>query len=146
VRILPLKKSLFRQIVEFVGVSGVGWIIDFTVYTVLTTVLGVPAGISNFLSAIPAITFVFFTATLKTFVKNETGLSLHWKYALYVAYQFVLLTGVSFLNQALFDWLRTVLTEGTLLYRYCAILTKIMITPITMFCNFIVLKRLTERM
>ena len=145
-RILPLKKSLFRQIVEFVGVSGVGWVIDFTVYTVLTTVLNVPAGISNFLSAIPAITFVFFTATLKTFVKKENGLSLHWKYALYVAYQFVLLTGVSFLNQALFDWLRGILVQGTLLYRYCAILTKIMITPITMFCNFIVLKRLTERM
>lgn len=145
-RILPLKKSLFRQIVEFVGVSGIGWVIDFTVYTVLTTVLNVPAGVSNFLSAIPAITFVFFTATLKTFVKNENGLSLRWKYALYVAYQFVLLTGVSFLNQALFDWLRGILAQDTLLYRYCAILTKIMITPITMFCNFIVLKRLTERM
>ncbi len=145
-RIAPLKKSLFRQIVEFIGVSGVGWLIDFGIYTVLTTVLGVPAGISNFLSAIPAVTFVFFTATLKTFVKNERGLPLHWKYALYVVYQFALLSGVSLLNQALFDWLRGLLAQGTFLYRYCAILTKIMITPITMLCNFIVLKRLTERM
>jgi putative flippase GtrA len=146
VRILRLKKPLLWQIIAFVGVSGIGWIIDFTVYTVLTTVLHFSAGVSNFLSAIPAITFVFFMATFKTFVKNEDGLSLHWKYALYVAYQAVLLAGVSCLNQALFDWLRGLFLQGSLLYRYCAILSKVMITPITMFCNFIVLKRLTERM
>lgn len=139
-----LKKTLFRQILEFIGISGLGWLIDFAGYTVLTT-LGVRAGIANFCSALPALTFVFFLATKKTFVEKEHGIPLGWKYALYVLYQFVLLTGVSFLNQTLFDLLRGVFAEGTLLYRYCALLTKIMITPITMFCNFIVLKRLAER-
>lgn len=117
---------------------------DFTVYGVLTGI-GTPAGIANFLSALPALTFVFFFATKKTFVRKEGGLSIVWKYALYVLYQIVLISCVSLLNQALFDRLRGVLTEGTLLYRYCALLTKVMITPITMFCNFIVLKRLAER-
>ena len=117
---------------------------DFAVYGVLTS-LGVSAGIANFLSALPALTFVFFFATKKTFVQKEGGLTIGWKYALYVLYQIVLISCVSLLNQTLFDILRGMLTEGTLLYRYCALLTKVMITPITMFCNFIVLKRLAER-
>ncbi len=140
-----LKKSLFRQILEFIGISGLGWLMDFAVYSVLTA-LGVPAGYANFLSALPAVTFVFFFATKKTFVKNERGIPLGLKYALYVAYQLLLLTGVSFLNQKIFDLLRGALTQGTFLYRYSALVSKILITPITMLCNFIVLKRLTERM
>ena len=139
-----LKKTLFRQIIEFVGISGIGWLMDFAVYGVLTSI-GISAGIANFLSALPAITFVFFFATKKTFVQKEGGLSIGWKYALYVLYQIVLISCVSLLNQTLFDLLRGMLTEGTLLYRYCALLTKVMITPITMLCNFIVLKRLAER-
>ena len=139
-----LKRLLFNQVIGFVAISGAGWIIDFSVYTVLTLV-GVPAGIANFLSALPAITFVFFLATRKTFRRNPGGISLVWKYVIYVLYQLVLLTGVSFLNQALFDLLRNTFAQGTLLYQYCALLTKVMITPITVFCNFIVLKRLAER-
>lgn len=141
---LILKKTLLRQIFEFIGISGLGWLMDFAIYTVLTAI-GVRAGGANFLSALPAVTFVFFLATKKTFVEKEHGIPIGWKYALYVFYQFALLTGVSFLNQALFDLLRGVLAEGAFFYRYCALLTKIMITPITMFCNFIVLKRLAER-
>ena len=140
-----LKKTLLRQIFEFIGISGLGWLIDFAGYTVFTAI-GVQAGIANFCSALPALTFVFFLATKKTFIEKERGIPLGWKYVLYVLYQFVLLTGVSFLNQALFDLLRGVFAEGTLLNRYCALLTKIMITPITMFCNFIVLKRMAERL
>jgi putative flippase GtrA len=139
-----LKRLLFHQVMGFVAISGVGWIIDFSVYTILTLV-GVSAGIANFLSALPAITFVFFLATKKTFRRNMGGVSLVWKYVLYVLYQLVLLTGVSYLNQTLFDLLHGTLAEGTLLYQYCALLTKVMITPITVFCNFIVLKRLAER-
>lgn len=139
------KKSLLRQILEFLGISGIGWLMDFSVYSVLT-VFGVPAGIANFLSALPALTFVFFFATRKTFTRNERGIPLGWKYALYVLYQFLLLTGVSFLNQALFNLLQGALPEGSFLSSVCALLTKIMITPITMLCNFLVLKRLAERM
>ncbi len=140
-----MKRLLFHQVIGFVAISGVGWIIDFSVYTALT-IVGVSAGIANFLSALPAITFVFFLAIKKTFRRNSDGLSLFWKYVLYALYQLVLLTAVSFLNQFLFNLLRSTLAEGTLLYQYCALLTKIMITPITIFCNFIVLKRLAERM
>lgn len=139
------KKTLFRQILEFLGISGIGWLMDFAVYSVLTWI-GVSAGIANFISALPALTFVFFFATRNTFVRNERGLSIGWKYALYALYQFLLLTGVSFLNQTLFDLFRGVMVEGSFLYRTCALFTKMMITPITMFFNFLVLKRLAERM
>ena len=140
-----MKKTLVRQILEFIGTSGIGWLMDFAIYSVLT-LLGVAAGVSNFLSALPALTFVFFVATKKTFTQNERGIPLGWKYGIYVLYQVLLLASVSLVNQSLYDLLRGVLAEGSFLYRYCALLTKIMITPITMLCNFIVLKRLAERM
>ena len=139
-----MKKTLLRQIIEFLGISGIGWLMDFALYSVLT-MAGMPAGIANFLSALPALTFVFIFATRKTFVTNEHGLPLGWKYVLYLVYQIVLISGVSLLNQTLVDLLRGLLAQETLLYRYCALFTKIVITPITMFCNFLVLKRLAER-
>jgi len=139
------KKSFIRQVFEFVGISGIGWLIDFSIYTLLVF-LHVQVGKANFISAIPAITFVFFVATKKTFLQNKNGISLRAKYMLYVVYQFVLLSCVSLLNQTLFNALLTLFAEGTLLYRFCGIITKIAITPITMFCNFFVLKHISERM
>ena len=140
-----MKKTLVRQIIEFLGTSGIGWLMDFAIYSALT-LLGVSAGVSNFLSALPALTFVFFFATKKTFTQNERGIPLGWKYGIYVLYQVLLLSSVSLVNQSLFNLLRGVLVEGSFFYRYCALLSKILITPITMLCNFIVLKRLAERM
>ena len=138
-------KSIWLQIVEFIGFSGIGWLIDFSFYLGLSA-LGLPVGVANYLSAIPGVTFVFCFATKKTFVVNTGGLSLRTKYILYLIYQLLLVAAVSLLNQLLFDWIRSAVLPESLLYRFAAVISKVLITPVTMTINFLVLKRLTERM
>ncbi len=140
-----VRKPLWRQIVEFLGFSGIGWLIDLAGYLALNA-LGVPVGFANYASAIPAVTFVFLFATRKTFVVNEKGLSLRAKYLLYVGYQMLLVGAVSLLNQYLFDTIRAAATVGGLLYRFAAVLSKALVTPVTMTANFLVLKRLAEKL
>ena len=119
-----------------------GWIIDFVIFTALTGAVRLPVALSNYISSIPAITLVFFLSTRKLFICRPDGLSRQAKYLLYVVYQLLLLTAVSFLAQ----WLAAVLP---LLLPFLSGLAKpaakILITPITMVCNFFVLKYLAEK-
>ncbi|GIP08710.1 hypothetical protein J1TS5_08800 [Paenibacillus macerans] len=52
-----------KQCISFFSISLIGWIIDFTVFILFSTIIGIEVFYSNILSAIPAITFVFFTST-----------------------------------------------------------------------------------
>lgn len=134
--------NLISKFFRFIGVSGIGWVIDFVIYTLLTGVAHLPVALSNYLSSLPAITFVFFVSTRKLFLCRPDGLSLRAKYVLYVVYQFVLVTGVSFLAQ----WLAVVLPALLpFLSGLAKLAAKILITPITMVCNFFVLKILAEK-
>lgn len=127
---------------RFLGVSGIGWIMDVILYTLLTHVCRLPVALSNYLSTIPAITFVFFTSTRKLFVCRPGGLSKGAKYALYVVYQLALVTAVSFLAQGLANWLPNLLP---ILSSFAKLAAKLLITPVTMVCNFFVLKNLAEK-
>lgn len=134
--------NLISKFFRFIGVSGIGWVIDFVIYTLLTEAAHLPVALSNYISTVPAITLVFFVSTRKLFLCRPDGLSLRTKYLLYVAYQLLLVTAVSFLAQ----WLAGVLP---LLLPFLApiakLAAKILITPITMVCNFFVLKYLAEK-
>lgn len=134
--------NLISKFFRFIGVSGIGWVMDFVIYTLLTGAARLPVALSNYLSSLPAITFVFFVSTRKLFLCRPDGLSLRVKYVLYVVYQLLLVTGVSFLAQ----WLAVV---APLLFPFLSgfakLAAKILITPITMVCNFFVLKYLAEK-
>jgi len=101
-------------------------------------------GIINMISAVPAITFVFFTSTIKTFHNNIKGIPVWLKYAIYLAYQFLLLVLVSYINFLLFWHLRNDASIPEIFVPYLKLITKILITPITITCNFLVLKKLLE--
>ena len=134
--------NLFFKFCRFIGVSGIGWVMDFVLYTLLTGVIHLPVALSNYLSTIPAITFVFFVSTRKLFVCRPDGLTKPAKYALYVIYQLILVTCVSFLAQ----WLAAILPALLpFLSSFAKLAAKILITPITMVCNFFVLKILAEK-
>ena len=153
-----------KKFLRFLVISGGGWLLDFGIYSLLTMVLGLPVWISNFISSFCAITFVFFTATRHAFVLHKGGLSLKQKYLAYLIYQLALVSAVSFLAQWLaWDILpdlalklhgNPVLTDSgasmPTLYRialdYGKIIAKIVITPITMICNFFVLGWITEKL
>lgn len=127
------------------GISGLGWCLDFGIYLALTLLLELPVQTANHISTIPAVTLVFFLSTRHTFRQRPGGLPLWVKYLLYVGYQLLLVAGVSWLGQQVYDLL-IVLPLPTLILDSLKILIKIGITPITMLLNYFVLGRLTERL
>ena len=136
--------SIPAQILQFVSISGVGWLIDFGCYILLAHFTDWNVGIINMISAVPAITFVFFTSTIKTFINNFTGIPVWLKYVIYLSYQFLLLILVSYINFLLFRYLHNDASIPEVFEPYLKLITKILITPITMTCNFLVLKKLLE--
>ena len=123
-------------------VSGVGWVIDFGIYTLLTGPLLFPVALSNYISSVPAITFVFLVSTRKMFICRPDGLSKKTKYFLSVIYQLILVTIVSFAAQWLAESLTHLLPAAA---QYTKLAAKVLITPVTMVCNFFVLKLIAEK-
>ena len=86
-------KMLLKQIVKFVGISGIGWLLDFFTYTSLSF-CSHNIVINNIISSWIGVTFVFIFATRKVF-KNNSRISLKKKYAIYLAYQLILIYLIS---------------------------------------------------
>lgn len=150
--IVPYKKSkkeivkkIFKQFMSFLLVSGVGWIMDFSIYFVLTHFANFNVGFANILSSIPAITYVFIMSNKKIFENLHSKLSLKIKYLIYFAYQLLLLLSISLFGEFLYNKLVNLLTIEFLLNNL-KIFIKILITPITMTINFIVMKNLIEKL
>ena len=135
-------RNILKKLCAFLLFSGIGWIIDFGLYVFLTKALSFPVAGANYLSSIPAITFVFFVSTRKTFQCRPDGLSKGKKYVIYVVYQLLLVTAVSFLAQWLDPLYGAILPQFKELSK---LLAKITITPITMLCNFFVLRLIAEK-
>ena len=134
--------KLLKKFCAFLLCSGIGWLIDFGIYWLLTSQFGFPVTGANYISSIPAITFVFFVSTRKTFLCRPDGLSKAAKYVIYVVYQLLLLTAVSVLA----GWLHPILQEALPAFQdYAKLLSKVCITPITMICNFFVLRMIAEK-
>ena len=135
-------KKLIIQFFKFLLISGTGWLIDTTIYTILTIILKYNVIFSNILSSIPAITFVFFVSTRKIFLTHIGKFSLKQKYLIYILYQIILITTVSLIGQILYNISENLLSNKELL----KIIIKLTITPITMITNFFVMKFLAEKL
>ena len=134
------------QAIKFLITSGVGWIIDFFVFTILTRFFSIEVIYANIISSIPAITFVFFVSVKKTFVVRRKKFRLKDKYLIYVAYQIILVLCISYIAQELYLALREMATfRQTVIYSNLSIITKILITPITMITNFFIMKLIIEK-
>jgi putative flippase GtrA len=138
-------KRIFHQFILFVLVSGVGWLMDFSIYTLLSYLTDLKVIVINIISSIPAITYVFLLSNKKIFKNEHSRLSLKTKYLLYFAYQLVLLLCISAFGELLYGIFIDVITVPFLL-EHLKIVIKILITPITMTVNFIVMKNLIEKL
>lgn len=136
-------RSFLNKFFRFLLVSGLGWVLDFGIFTLLTQWGGLLVLWANYLSSLPAVTFVFFVSTRKTFVCRPDGLSLRVKYLLYVLYQAVLISLVSLVGEGLSHLLAH--ASWDLLAVHAKLAAKVLITPITMLCNFFVLRQITEK-
>ena len=139
-------KRLIIQAFKFFSVSGIGWLLDFGIYFVLTSSFNLNVLVANILSSIPAITFVFLTSTRIIF-RNRTQFKLHYKYVLYLSYQIVLLLCVSGLGQWLFEMaISSHLSDSVFITSNLKLIVKIAIAPITMIMNFFVMKLIAEKL
>lgn len=136
-------KKIIWQIVHFVGLSGIGWILDFSTYTILGLVSD-NLIVNNFISSLLGVTFVFIFATRKIF-QNNSKISLKIKYFIYIFYQLVLILLVSKLLDGINSTIIFVSTYK-LIKKYSKIISKICITPITMILNYMVMKGIIEKL
>ena len=135
-------KMLLKQIVKFVGISGIGWLLDFFTYTSLSF-CSHNIVINNIISSWIGVTFVFIFATRKVF-KNNSRISLKKKYAIYLAYQLILM----YLISKLLGYVNSYIISNIMIeeiLRLSTVISKVIITPITMIMNFIVMKSIIER-
>lgn len=126
----------------FFGISGIGWILDFSVYIFLNSQFKMPM-VANIISATVGVSFVFWVSVRKTFAINNSGYKLSKKYAFYLVYQVMAISVASFLIGKIEGVLITINLE--ILFKYSYILAKILITPLTMIINFSVMKYLIEK-
>ena len=138
-------KKILRQFIKFLFLSGIGWLIDFTLYLIFSNIFDFKIIYSNILSSIPAVTFVFFVSTRRVFVKNKKEFTLKEKYFIYFLYQVILIITISLLGQYLYLLiLKNIAVKIEL--KILKLIIKILITPITMLINFIVMKFLIEKL
>lgn len=136
-------KQLFVQATKFIGLSGIGWILDFCIYTTLGF-FSDNLVINNSISSWAAVSFVFVFATSKIF-QNNSKIPLKWKYLIYLLYQLVLILFISkILNGINIAIVNNISIE--LILRFSTIISKILVTPITMVLNFIVMKCVIEKL
>ena len=134
--------KFFLQLLKFMGISGIGWCLDFILYTILAF-LGVNLFCANACGAVLGVSFVFIFSTRYIF-KNERKIPLWAKYFIYVIYQVVLIIIISKILVIIASFLLAN-SPQFLNEKFSAILAKILITPLTMICNFIVLKNIIEK-
>jgi len=140
-------KQLLRQFISFLFISGIGWLVDFTVYYCLTTFFGFSVTPANFISAIPAVLWVFCFSVKRIFANNKTGLKLYQKCIIYFIYQFILAASISLFAGYLYSvFMSSELILHAFLYDNIKVIIKLLITPITMTLNFIVMRTLIEKL
>lgn len=135
-------KKILHQAVRFVGLSGIGWIIDISIYTILCLFIN-SVFTNNIISSCIATTFVFILSS-KTIFGNNSKVPLMLKYVIYLIYQLILIICISkllsIINTGILEFVSI-----NIIRRFSNIISKILITPITMFLNFIVMKLLIEK-
>lgn len=135
---------MFQQITRFLGISGLGWILDFTVFTILGIILE-DLFYASVLSALAGASFVFILSP-KIIFKNKNNISLKIKYVIYIFYQILLILFISYLIVEVEHLLQLYLINYLpIIENLCYILSKILVTPVAMISNFLVLKIVIEK-
>jgi len=117
------------MILRFAIVSGLGWLIDFAIFT-LMTLANLPVWLANTTGATTAVLFVFFASVRKVF--QYKGHYIVGKLMTYVVYQVIAILCASFL----IDFI-------THQFTLFPLLAKVIVTPLTFYANFQFMSYLT---
>ena len=116
--------------VRFAAVSGIGWILDFCIFTVLVD-QGFAPGLANAVGAGAAVVWVFFSSVRRIF--RYGGTSMRSRFLIYALYQALMIAAASLAVKSL------VRVTGT-----DALLAKVLVTPLTFLANFFFMGWLTK--
>ncbi|MQT48243.1 hypothetical protein GHO40_16170 [Pseudomonas helleri] len=128
--------------IDFVLVSGVGWILDLVSYTALTQLLHLPPVYGNFISSMIGVTYVWIVALNRIFNRRGSG-----KYVflpIYWVYQGVSILGYSFLISFVVEVMNFRGDHDVMLP--VALLAKLVLTPANLLTNFLFMTVLTKFM
>ncbi len=131
----------FQRLSRFTILSGIGWMIDVSLTLGLVSA-GLAVVFANAIGATAAVTFVYITAQRHVFRLNPGRLSASERFGAYVLYQVVAITVASVLIGAVAWILAGVLAE--LSPTLIAAIAKIVITPLTLYSNFLFMGWLLE--
>ena len=130
-------KKIIIQAFKFFGLSGLGWIIDMCIFSLLTY-FSVYTILANIISSFVAVTFVYLTSTKNIFVNMNNKFNIKKKYVVYVLYQVIIVL----ISSTIINLIAKDLTGSNieLFVNYSKILAKIIVTPFTMVTNFMFMK------
>ncbi|WP_426345325.1 GtrA family protein [Alcaligenes sp. HNGD-HTN06] len=117
------------MIMRFGLVSGFGWLIDFVLFTTLTSIQ-TPVWLANIIGATTAVTFVFFASIKRIF--QYDGHYLIKNLVVYLIYQVIAILLASFIIDLI-----------TSIAQIKPIYSKIIVTPFTFYANFQFMSYLT---
>lgn len=132
---------LIKQALSFFLVSGIGWLLDMTIYTILSNFIAIT--ISSIISSSVAVSYVYFVSTKKIFENKET-FNIKTKYLFYIIYQIIMILTSSFIIGYLNNFILKHISLSFII-KFSKICAKIIITPFTMIINFIFMKFLMEK-
>ena len=134
-----------RQALQFVGVSGLGWLLDTTIFLALSTLAGWGPMPANLLSATCAVLFVFAWSSRAIFRPNDGSVA--QKVFVLVAFNALVILAASWILAEVAGLLdRSLAALGAAVPLALVRLTaKILVTPVTLALNFVVMRYLVER-
>lgn len=135
-------KKLIIQFFKFIGISGIGWLLDFGTYTCLGLFFE-NLTVNNMISSWIGLTFTFLFSTRKVF-ENNSKIKLRWKYLIYLLYQCILILAVSKAVSSI-NLLIVKYITVSFIQNFSYLLAKIGVTPFTMILNYLVMKLLMEK-
>lgn len=136
-------KKMIMQGISFAGLSGIGWILDFCIYTGLG-IISTNLVLNNMISSWMGVTFVFAFTTRKIF-ENKSNISLSWKYLMYLIYQCLLIFLISNLLYQINEIILLHFVSNSV-RNFSGIISKILVTPVTLILNFVVMKYVIEKL
>ncbi len=126
---------------NFFIVSGIGWLIDLSIYSFLIF-NDFDVFISNLTSAGIAVTYVYIISVNKIFSHDNSYIKV--RFIIYIAYQILSIVGFTYLIYKTNIFLIGNVASQFLI-AYSPLFAKIIITPFNLIVNFVFMKILLEK-
>ncbi len=134
-----------RQGLRFVALSGVGWVIDTTVFLLLVSFTPLSVLFANIVGGACGASFAFLTSSRWVFA--GVGSRVPTRLAIYLVYTVLLILSASVLVDLVHAGLTALaVTAGVSVPRsFVAFIAKCLVTPLLLLSNFFVARHLARR-